>query len=204
MTFKALTATALLGLACLPAAQAAEYNTAKFVASTTGTGFELILFGFGRGTAGGDPVDSGPLAQDVIAPVPFFDSWNIDVSDMPAGNYQLVAKEIFAFGSVSFTDVGLSFLDGGGGRSTLPFLITDQGKTAIGSGGFSVTKPCPVKSCLWIDVYGMQLPGEAPANYGAHITAQVPEPQSYALLLAGLAAIGLQRRRRWHSGGVNI
>nr|WP_316644159.1 PEP-CTERM sorting domain-containing protein [uncultured Roseateles sp.] len=196
MNFKALTAAALLGLACLHAAHGAEYNTAKFVASPTGSGFELILFGFGRGAAGGQPVDSKPFSEDVIAPVPFFDSWNIDVSAMPAGTYQLAAKEIFAFGSVQFSAVGLSYLDASGGRTTLPFLITDQGKTATGSGSFTVTKPCPAKSCLWIDVYGTQLPGETPANYGAHITAQVPEPESYALLLAGLAAIGLQRRRR--------
>lgn len=203
MTFKALTATALLGLACLPAAHGAEYNTAKFVASPSG-GFELKLFGFGRGTTGGPPLESQAFAADVVAPVPFFDSWNIDVSAMPAGSYQLVAKEIFAFGSVTFTDVALSFLDADGGRTTLPFLITDQGKTAVGSGSFSVTKPCPVKSCLWIDVFGTQLPGESPANYGANITVQVPEPHTYALLLAGLAAIGLQRRRRWRAAGVNI
>lgn len=196
MNFKALTATALLGLACLSNAQAAEYNTAKFVVAPNGTDFELIMFGFGRGAAGGQPVDSAPFAADVVAPVPFFDSWNIDVSAMPAGTYQLVAKEIFAFGSVQFSAVGMSFLDGSGGRTTLPFLITDQGKTAIGSGSFTVTKPCPAKSCLWIDVYGTALPGETPANYGAHIIAQVPEPHTYGLLLAGLAAIGLRRRSR--------
>lgn len=204
MNFKALTASALLGLACISTAQATVYNTAKFVASPTGTGFDLIQFGFGRGAAGDDPVDSLPSAQDVVTPVPFFDTWNIDVSDMPAGSYQLMGSQIFAFGSVQFNAVGLSFLDADGDRTTLPFLISDQGKTATGMGGFSVTKPCPAKSCVWIDVYGTHLPGETPANYGAHITAVVPEPHSYALLLAGLAAIGLQRRRRRHGHGVNI
>ena len=36
-------------------------------------------------------------------------------------------------------------------------------------------------------------------SYGGSITAAVPEPQTYALLLAGLAAIGFAARRKRES-----
>ncbi len=53
---------------------------------------------------------------------------------------------------------------------------------------------------LMLTVFGavLDLDGNpmGPGSYGGSITANIPEPQTYALLLAGLAAIGFAARRK--------
>ena len=95
-------------------------------------------------------------------------------------------------GGFTIFAVTISWLDG---SPTVPFIdfeVDASTKTATGSGNF--VADCD--TCVFLDVYGtedLSMPGE----YGSSFqVVQVPEPQSYGLMLAGLGALAFWMRRR--------
>jgi hypothetical protein len=192
---KALTIAALCA-ACASPAQAVSvtiYNTAIFHPTPHG---DFQLDGFGRGDTSRPGVDATGVGAGSFSTQAFFDTWNIDVSLLSPGNYQFTSTVVFATGSVLFSNVAFNSYDELGHRNSVLFEISADGKQASGSGSFSVVKPCPVQSCVWIDVFGTQDLSVKQTGYGSNLVAQIPEPASYALLMGGLAAIaGLMRRR---------
>lgn len=192
----AIAALYTFGAVCASSVQAigvSTYNTAIFNPAPGG-GFQLD--GFGRGDTS-KPETSTQGGPSSFASQAFFDVWNINVSNLSPGNYQFTSTVVFATGSVLFQNVAFNSYDELGNRNTVLFDLSADGKQATGSGSFSVVKPCPVQSCVWIDVFGTQDLGVTQTGYGANIVTQVPEPTSSALLLAGLAAVaGLSSKRR--------
>ncbi len=193
----AIAALYAFGAICASSVQAigvSTYNTAIFNPAPGG-GYQLD--GFGRGDTSKPDLTSTQELPQSLASQAFFDVWNINVSNLLPGNYQFTSTVVFATGSVLFENVAFNSYDEFGHRNTVLFDISADGKQATGSGSFSVVKPCPVQSCVWIDVFGTQDLGVAQTGYGANIVTQVPEPTSSALLLAGLAAVaGLSSKRR--------
>lgn len=192
ITSKAL---GLILAACSVSSFATVYNSAKFVPiDPSGTSFALT--GFGRVTAV-EPAPSSfkALSQDAIR-VDFFDTWNIDVSSMPNGSYDFTTV-IDAIGSLQFSFVKLFSYDHGA-RTSVAFDISPDGKKASASGSFVVDAPCGVDVCVWLDIFGSQEKGVVGSGYGGIFpaTAAVPEPETYALMLAGLAGLGLMARRK--------
>lgn len=170
------------------------YNTAVFNPAPGG-GFQLD--GFGRGDTFKPDLTSTQEPPQSFASQAFFDVWNINVGNLLPGNYHFTSTVVLATGSVLFQNVAFNSYDEFGNRNTVLFDLSDDGKQATGSGSFSVVKPCPVQSCVWIDVFGTQDLSVTQTGYGGTIVTQVPEPASYALLLAGLAAgAGLSSRRQ--------
>ncbi len=170
------------------------YNTAIFRPAPLG-GFQLD--GFGRGDTSKPTLNAEVNEAASFATQAFFDTWNIDVSLLSPGNYQFNSTVVQATGSVLFTNVAFNSYDALGNRNSVLFEISADGKQASGSGGFSVLQTCPVQSCVWIDVFGTQDSAAGQNGYGSNLVAQIPEPATYALLLAGLTAVvGLSRGKR--------
>lgn len=182
---------------CASSAKAIEvtvYNTAAFKPVTT-SAYELD--GFGRGDTAKPGLDRPSGDASSFASSPFFDTWNINIDLMSPGNYQFTSTVVEAKGSVLFSNVAFNSYDGLGNRSTILFEISEGGKKATGSGSFSVVKPCPVQSCVWIDVFGTQDLSVGQTGYGSNLVAQIPEPATCGMLMAGLAAVfGLTKRKQ--------
>ena len=170
------------------------YDKAKFVPINE-SGSTYALQGFGRVTAESDSFGSFQAAGTDAHRESFTDIWNIDVTAMLRGAYSF-STVINAVNSLEFSFVDLySYV--GGTRNQLSFVISDDGKTATATGTFFVEKPCPVDVCVWLELRGTQDTGSVTADYGAKFVATaVPEPETYALMLAGLAGIGLMARRK--------
>lgn len=169
------------------------YNTASFKPVTTSI---YKLDGFGRGDTAKPGLDQPGGDAGSFALSAFFDTWNINVDLMSPGTYQFTSTVVEAKGSVLFSNVAFNSYDEIGNRSTILFEISEGGKKATGSGSFFVVKPCPVQSCVWIDVFGTQDLSVGQTGYGSNLVAQIPEPASYALLVAGLAAVVARARRK--------
>lgn len=152
--------------------------------------------GFGR------VISSGAAAMGFAALAaarePFFDTWQIDTSAIPAGPYEFTALTVEAAGSLQFTSVTFNSIDEAGVRNTILFDLNAAGTAAIGNGSFTVRASCPIESCVWIDIAGSQLAGTAGEGYGGTFDAVlVPEPASALLLAGGLAWLaGIARRRQ--------
>lgn len=193
---KALAIAALCANFANPAQAAGVtiYTKAIFNPAPLG-GYQLD--GFGRGDTSKPSLSAEAREAASFATEAFFDTWNINLINLSPGNYQFNSTVVFASGSVLFTNVAFNSYDAFGKRNSVLFEISADGKQASGSGSFSVVKPCPVESCVWIDVFGTQNSGAGQNGYGSSLVAQIPEPASYALLLAGLTAVaGLARAKR--------
>lgn len=170
------------------------YDKAKFVPINESSS-RYALQGFGRVTAEADSFGSFQAAGTDAHRESFTDIWNIDVTAMLRGAYSF-STVINAVNSLEFSFVDLYSYDGGT-RNQLSFVISDDGKTATATGTFFIEKPCPVDVCVWLELRGTQDTGSVTADYGAKFVATaVPEPETYALMLAGLAGIGLMVRRK--------
>jgi hypothetical protein len=160
---------------------------ARFV--NLGSG-QYELDGFGRGI---NARIAPSAARSLTDPVPFFDIWNIDVSAMTPGDYSFTDFLIQAQGPLEFDSVVLSSIKNKV-RNIVVFDINADGTQAIGSGVFTVEADCGLEVCVYIDIAGMQ---EGAGGYGGNMVAvAIPEPETYALMLAGLAAVGFAARRR--------
>ncbi len=170
------------------------YDKAKFVPiNESGSLYELN--GFGRVTAEADSFGSFQAVGTDAHRESFTDIGNIDVTAMLWGAYSF-STVINAVNSLEFSFVDLYSYEGGT-RNQLSFVISDDGKSATATGTFFVEKPCPVDVCVWLELRGTQDTGSVTADYGAKFVATaVPEPETYALMLAGLAGIGLMVRRK--------
>jgi len=185
------TMAAVLALVGVPAAQAITvtvYDSASFVPIGGG---DVELLGFGRGSSN---IQAELLAGSEI----FFDTWNIQVDLVAPGTYGFSGLTIDAAGGLTFDSVALSSYDAGGVRHTVVFDISPDGSQAVGSGNFQVLASCPVASCVWIDLIGMQPAGGTAGYGGSGVASPVPEPATVALWLAGLAVVGAGAARRRH------
>lgn len=201
-----LLAIALLAATMATGASANVRNVfdkqARF-ASTGDDSSNIELFGFGRGAS--NFRSASVSFATASTRVNFFDTWNIDVSEIAPGTYNFENWVIDATGGLLFGNsgfsVGLNYIDESGVRFTEFFDVNAEGTQAIGSGTFTVREKCPIASCLWLDIMGTQDAGSPTAGYGGGgsgglIASVVPEPATYGLMALGLVAVGAVARRR--------
>ncbi|HEY6133575.1 MAG TPA: FxDxF family PEP-CTERM protein [Rubrivivax sp.] len=167
------------------------YTSARFVVPDAG-GYELD--GFGRAT-NAPTTQVASFARALPAGYEsFLDIWNFNITALKPGDYPF-SFVVGAQGTLEFDSVVLSSYKNGA-RTAVLFEVSDDGLQAFGSGTFTVEKPCGVVVCVWLDIAGIQQIG-GPAGYGGDFqAAAIPEPETYALMLAGLAAVGFAARRR--------
>jgi hypothetical protein len=199
-----LLAIALLGATMATGASANLRNifdSARFVSAGEDSG-DIELFGFGRGASNFRSATAS-FATASSTRVNFFDTWNIDVSDIAPGTYSFDNWVVDATGGLLFGNsgfsVGLNYIDESGVRVTEFFDVNAEGTQAVGSGIFTVRQQCPIASCLWLDIMGTQDAGSPAAGYGGTgslVASVVPEPATYGLMALGLVAVGAVARRR--------
>lgn len=165
-------------------------RTATFVANA-GVPGRFDLNGFGRSDSGAGLLSSPAMAftTSAITFTPFHDRWFL--TGLLAGDYTF-STVIEATGGLRFDYITLNWatLDG---PAFVDFDVNDDGTVATGSGVFNVLSDGCVK-CVWLDIYGVE-GVSSERGYGGPFTA-VPEPENYALMLAGLGLAALMARRR--------
>ncbi|MEO7851441.1 MAG: PEP-CTERM sorting domain-containing protein, partial [Rubrivivax sp.] len=112
---------------------------------------------------------------------------------LPPGVFSLDSKTPVTWsGGIGIFAVTISWLNG---TPTVPFIdfdVDSANKTATGSGNFVAA----CDTCVFLDVYGTEDLSIA-GQYGSKFqVVQVPEVQSYGLMLAGLGVLALWMRRR--------
>lgn len=194
MNFKVISAALVLA-ACASSSFALKTTTYSATFKSTGAG-SYELDGFGRATNARIAPTAFSARSVPSGYESFFDIWNIDTSLMAPGEYAFDDFVIDATGTLQFDSVVLSSYDGGT-RNTVVFDLSDDGLQAVGSGAFTVQAECPVAVCVFLDIAGIQQIGQ-PAGYGGDLVATpaIPEPETYALMIAGVAAVGFMARRR--------
>jgi len=151
-----------------------------------------VLDGFGRGVSSsmGLTPDSFPAATEI-----FFDTWNIQVGGVTPGRYSFSDMLVDAVGELRFFSLVLHSYDAAGDRHSVLFSINAEQTQAVGSGSLTILASCPVASCVWIDVIGIQPVGNT-GGYGGSTVAVVPEPATWSVMLLGLGTLGWALRRR--------
>lgn len=126
-----------------------------------------------------------------ISPPNYLDNWTFD--GLKAGTYEF-KTQINTYGLLAIDTVLLGWYSGGTAHFQ-SITVGSDFKSATGITTITVDPGCEVNSCVWLNIYGWEDKTSSPRGYTASIS-QVPEPQTYALLLAGLGVIGFVARRR--------
>ncbi|CAN5362461.1 hypothetical protein BH11PSE9_BH11PSE9_27240 [soil metagenome] len=186
-------------------------TTYTFGASFTYTAPGAVTLGFGRADTRSIVPDPNGLTQfsakggigsqlstlsdpgytPGTLPFNYLDVWNFN--GLTAGTYN-VATSIQATGSLAIGTALLSWYSGGmlhsEALSVAPSFASASGITSI-----TVDSNCGASSCVFVQLLGWEDKTDTTRGYNATITS-VPEPETYAMLLAGLGVIGFVARRR--------
>lgn len=115
--------------------------------------------------------------------------------------------DTFTFTPTSFTgNVAVSLVPSGPAVNFFAALLNDQGFSFFpesGATNFNFSANVGASMPLTLQVFGFAGNAEGnvevsglPASYSGTITAAIPEPETYALMLAGLAFVGVWARRK--------
>jgi len=145
--------------------------------------------GFGRVDGSGQAGGYTPG----ISPPNFLDNWNF--TGLTTGTYQF-STIIATNGLLALDTVTLGWFSGGKAHFQ-SITVSPDFTSASGLTSITVDPGCDVNTCVWLNIYGWEDATSSPRGYNAMIAQQVPEPESFALLLTGLAVVGfvVQRRR---------
>jgi len=184
-------ALAALAAASITSAQAAVFNGATAVGATTVTDYSL-------GSALSFDIDFASLSSVTLN----FSLESADFSGDPLTFSALVRDLSFAgFNGVNVKLSGITF--------EMPGTITTDGFVAVSASGSSMTQAwASFSPALTSEFYignPLQVPGATDWTLNLNgmqagdqfaITVAVPEPETYAMLLAGVAVVGAVARRR--------
>lgn len=126
-----------------------------------------------------------------ISPPNYLDNWKFD--GLKAGTYEFNTT-VNTFGLLALDTVTLGWYSGGTAHFQ-SITVGSDFKSATGITAITVDPGCDVNTCVWLNIYGWEDTTSSPRGYKASIS-QVPEPDTYAMLLAGLGVIGFVARRR--------
>lgn len=175
----------------------------------------ILPLGFGRpdgfGRADDQPAplslasSSGRSSLALDAAVPGTDAFNPGV--LPFGFHDIWTFTGLAPGSYSFNTTlaasgqlafGLVLYEwyAQGSLQSVDFSVAPNLLSAQGSGTFTVDAACAATGCARLHIWGWD-DGVASGNYtGTTTVTPVPEPETWALMLAGVVALGALARRR--------
>ncbi len=202
-------ATSSFAVAVVPAAAGQTKYT--FGASFTYTAPGAVTLGFGRADSQSTVPDVDTVAKlssnrsvtslvttladpgytPGVLPFNYLDVWNFN--GLTAGTYD-VQTSITATGSLAIGNVLLSWYSGGTLYSE-SLAVSPSFASASGITSITVDSDCGTKACVFVQLQGWEDKTDPTRGYNATITS-VPEPETYAMLLAGLGVMGFVARRR--------